>query len=111
MVCIYMQNFFDILIERKSKAQETNMSRERVLNFSNEKHFLRSISECCLFTENNCRLQRFSYLPRQNKSPNLKTTCRIKPKFFFSTKYPEKKTYILENISYLSLRVQLLISK
>ena len=118
MVCIYIQNFFDVLIRRKAKAQEKNMSCERALNFKQWKSFSEIYKRIRVwllliykFTENNCCLQRFSYLPRQSKSPDLKITCRIKPKLFLWTKYPEKKTYFLQNISYLSLRVQLLISK
>ena len=36
--------------QKKIKSSKKNMSRERALNFSNEKHFPRSISECCLLT-------------------------------------------------------------
>ena len=70
------------------------MSCERVLNFDQWKTF----SENCKpirvwlwlaykFTENSCRLQLLnskgaSFLPWQNKYPNLKSACHIKPKIF-----------------------------
>ena len=66
------------------------------------------------FTKNYCRLQLFSefiqtqkryisYLYWQNRYPILKTTCHIKLIFFLWTKLLE--SLLLQNISYLSLRL------
>ena len=85
-----------------SKVQEINMLCERPVNgdqwqtFSGNCKPIRVWSWLVYkFTENNCQLRLFSefirtqrgisYLPWKSKYPNLKTTCHIKPKFFFWT--------------------------
>ena len=78
------------------------MSSERALNFDQWKTFSENYKPMRVwfwlvykFTENYCRSWLFSkfiqtqevpYLPWQNASPNLKTTCHIKLKFFLWTK-------------------------
>ena len=84
------------LIKTNSEVQEKNMSCERALNFDQWKTFSEKYKPIRVwlrlfyqFTENivgflqvNSNLKELSYLPWQNKYPNLKTTCHIKPKFF-----------------------------
>ena len=84
------------LIKTNSKVQEKNMSCERALNFDQWKTFSEKYKPIRVwlrlfyqFTENivgflqaNSNLKELSYLPWQNKYPNLKTTSHIKPKFF-----------------------------
>ena len=72
---------------------------------TNEKHFLnalanessnmaclqiyRILSSLATFLSVHSNLEEVSYLSWQNKYPNLKTTCRIKLKFFLWTKLLE----------------------
>ena len=49
-------------------------------------------------------LKEVFYHPRQNKYPNLKIICYIKPNF--SCKLSSYRSYSLQNLSYLSQRLQ-----
>ena len=90
------------VIKRRSKVQEKNRSCDRALNFNQWKTFSENYKPMRVwlwlvykFTENHCRLRLFSefiqtqevsYLSRQSKYSNLKTTCHIKAKFSLWTK-------------------------
>ena len=96
----------NILIKRRSKVQEKNMSCERASNFNQWKTFSENYKPMRVWfwlvyksTENFCPSWLFlrvhsnskevSYLSWQNKYPNLKTTCHMKLKFFLWTKLLE----------------------
>ena len=113
-VCIHILYFFDVvrnklqllnmLIKRRSKVQEKNMSCERASDFDKWKTFSENYKPMRAwfwlvykFAENYGRSWLFSELIQtqkryptslswQNAYPNLKTTCHIKLKFFLWTK-------------------------
>ena len=95
-----------VKIKRRSKFQEKNKSRERVLNFDHWKKISENYEPMRVwlwltykFTKNYCRLRLFSrghsnsrkvsYLSWQNTYPNFESTCHIKLKFFLWTKLIE----------------------
>ena len=106
MVFVYgislMYKYLLELIKRRFKVQEKNMSCERDLNFDQWKIFSESykpLTVCLQIYREWMSLATFlrvhsnsklSFLPWQNKYPNLKTACHIKPIFFLWTKLPKK---------------------
>ena len=95
-----------VKIKRRSKVQEKNKSRERVLNFDHWKKISENYEPMRVwlwlaykFTKNYCRLRLFlrghsnsrkvSYLSWQNTYPNFESTCHIKLKCFLWTKLKE----------------------
>ena len=73
-----------VVMKRRSKVQEKNMSRERALNFGQWKRCStkkKPIIVSRFQLSNSFQLKRDFQTPLTNKYPNLKTTCNIKPKF------------------------------
>ena len=80
-----------VVIKRRLKVQEKNMSCERAFNFdqwktcpTNNKPI--TVSRLQLFFK---FIQRDFLTPLTNKYPNLKTTCNIKPNISLWTKLPK----------------------
>ena len=108
------------LIKRRSKVQENNMPREHDLNFDQWKTFSENYKPIrvwlCLvykFAENNCRLQLFSkFIQTQKRYPTFLDKIRILTwKLLVISgqnclcELNSQRTYSLQNISYLSLRL------
>ena len=107
------------LIKRRLKVQE-NISCERALNFDQWKIFSESYKPLtvCLqiyrewmslatFLRVHSNSKEVSFLPWQNKYPNLKTTCHIMPIFFMWTKLPKKlllAKYLISAVAVLTVQ-------
>ena len=113
---IYLSYLLE-LIKRRPTVQEKNMSCEWGLNFDQWKTFFEKSKRVWFglftnlpiiivthdFSQSSFKLRRGVLPLLQNTYPNLKTTRRIKLKFFLLTKLLENLP--LKNISYLSLRL------
>ena len=105
------------MIKRRSKVQEKNVLRT-CLKFWPMKNIFRKLLAneglimVCLqiyqellslatFLRVHSNSKEVSYLPWQNKYPNLKTTCHIKPKFFVWTKL-RKNVLLAKYLIYVS---------
>ena len=108
------------LIKRRSKVQENNISCEHDLNFDQWKTFSENYKPIrvwlCLvykFAENNCLLQLFSeFIQTQKRYPTSLDKIRILTwKLLVIAgqnclcELDSQRTYSLQNISYLSLRL------
>ena len=108
------------LIKKRSKVQEENMSCERALNFDQWKIFSENYKAIRVwlwlvykFTENNCRLRLFSkFIQTQKRYPtSLDKISILTWKLLIissqksSCERNSQRTYSLQNIAYLSLRL------
>ena len=107
-IFIHIQYIFGaVLIKRRSKVEENNMSCERALNFDQWNTFsenfkpmrvwllllvykiYRELLSLATFLQIRWNSKEVSYVFWQNTYPNLKTTCHIQLKFFLWTKLLE----------------------